>query len=75
MYAGLGPLEATGLGAVASTSLRGLSGLADASRASAAVRMPVPANSSGVGGAALRGSGMPMLVDQGNGRAAVIKRP
>jgi hypothetical protein len=74
MYAGLGPLEATGLGAVASMSLRGLSGLADATRASAAVRMPVPANSSGIGGAVLRGGGMPMM-DHGDGRVSVIKRP
>jgi hypothetical protein len=64
MYAGLGPLEATGLGAVASTSLRGLSGLADASRVSAAVRMPVPANSSGIGGATLRGGSIPFVPSQ-----------
>jgi len=75
LYSGLGPLESTGLGAVASTSLRGLSGLADMSRASAATRMPVPANSSGVGGAVLRGGGMPMLVDQNKGKVTVLRGP
>jgi hypothetical protein len=75
MYSGLGPLESAGLGAVTTTSMRGLSALANASRANAAVRMPVPANSSGIGGAVLRGGGMPMMVDHGNGRVSVIKRP
>ncbi|OQM76457.1 hypothetical protein BFN67_13805 [Pseudaminobacter manganicus] len=75
LYGGLGPLEASGVGAIATTSLRGLSGLANASRASAAVRMPVPANSSGVGGAVLRGGALPMLVDQNKGKVSVFKRP
>lgn len=74
LYGGLDPLASLGLGAVATTSMRGLSGVANALRANAAVRMPVPANSSGAGGAALRGGGLPMVVDQNGSRVRVMKR-
>ena len=64
LYGGLGPLEATGLGAIATAGGKGLGAIAKASRASTATRVPVPVNSNGYGSAMLRSAPMPALSDQ-----------
>lgn len=71
---GLGPLEAVGLASVTSGASGGLGALMRNSQARTASRMPVPVNSNGRGGAALRGSSLPMVTDQQRGRVTVFKR-
>ncbi|WP_442580598.1 hypothetical protein ACSBOB_00920 [Mesorhizobium sp. ASY16-5R] len=61
---GLGPLEALGVGALTSGVLKGGGAIANASRASAATRMPSPINPSGAGGAVVRGGSIPLVIGQ-----------
>lgn len=70
---GLGPLESMGLGALTGATARGLGSVARTARVGAATRTPVPVKPSGLGGATLRGGGLPMLPDQRRGKAPLLR--
>ncbi|RFC68342.1 hypothetical protein [Mesorhizobium denitrificans] len=67
LYGGLGPLEAMGVGALATGALKGAGALSRQAKTYTATRVPVPKMASGQGGVLLRAPGMPLLDDKRQG--------
>ncbi|WP_137113342.1 hypothetical protein [Mesorhizobium sp. GR13] len=67
LYGGLGPLEAMGVGALATGALKGAGALSRQAKTYTATNVPVPKMPSGQGGVLLRAPGIPLLDEKRQG--------